>query len=78
MNGNWIQPQTEEEWQKLNEIIGFATKVQEEFSIVDNLRKEAKTIRSKLIDHCRKCEDRDCPEGCKVKGAFLATYKLGP
>jgi len=57
----------------LDEIVNFCHAVQERFDIAPRLQRERQVYQKTLIDICRRCEDRTCPEECEVKKAYRAT-----
>ena len=61
------------ELRTLDEIVGYCRAVQEKFSISTSLQPERRMYQRVLIDLCRKCSDRNCPEVCEVKKAYRAT-----
>lgn len=54
----------------LDQIIEFCKNIQIKFGEPSQLQAEKRQYQRMLIDICRRCADRTCPEGCEVKKAY--------
>jgi hypothetical protein len=61
------------ELRTLDQIVDFCRTVQVKFGDPTLLQSERRNTQRALIDICRRCIDRTCPEQCEVKKAYRAT-----
>lgn len=61
------------ELKTLDQIVGFCRTVQERFRMSSHLQSERRRYQLALIDICRRCTDKMCPDECEVKKAYRVT-----
>jgi len=56
-----------------DQVVNFCRSVQERFRVSSDLQSERRKYQMALIDICRRCTDRMCPDECEVKKAYRVT-----